>query len=128
MRPRLRLDFTAVLVNLLAASTWGFKIYKLSLDYLQIAASAYTFPDHVEGLAMLKLAGIYYLFGSHLSGWAANDNLYTTAQSLAGPWTPWKPFVPQGSNTLRLANQLYSAGRQGPNDVHGRSLEQRPAI
>jgi hypothetical protein len=44
--------------------------------------------------------GTYYLFGSHLTGWSTNDNEYTTATSLAGPWSPWKTFAPAGTKTF----------------------------
>ena len=29
----------------------------------------------------------------------ANDNVYTTATSLSGPWAAWQTFADSGSNT-----------------------------
>lgn len=29
----------------------------------------------------------------------ANDNVYTTAANLSGPWAAWKKFADSGSNT-----------------------------
>jgi hypothetical protein len=40
------------------------------------------------------------MFGSHLSGWKANDNVYSTASSMSGPWSPWKNFAPAESKTF----------------------------
>jgi hypothetical protein len=31
---------------------------------------------------------------------APNDNIYCTATSLAGPWSPWADFATAGSNTF----------------------------
>jgi hypothetical protein len=39
------------------------------------------------------------MFSSQLSGWNPNDNYYSTATSLAGPWSGWKKFADSGSNT-----------------------------
>jgi hypothetical protein len=40
------------------------------------------------------------MFASKLSGWDPNDNLYSTASSLTGPWSSWQLFAPQGSKTF----------------------------
>ncbi|KAH8432886.1 uncharacterized protein LDX57_010519 [Aspergillus melleus] len=40
------------------------------------------------------------MFGSQLTGWDANDNRYTTATSLSGPWSEWTNFAPEGSKTF----------------------------
>lgn len=39
------------------------------------------------------------MFGSHLTGWKTNDNVYSTATSLAGPWSEWQPFAELESHT-----------------------------
>lgn len=39
------------------------------------------------------------MFASQLSGWNPNDNYYSTATSLSGPWSAWKKFADSGSNT-----------------------------
>jgi hypothetical protein len=74
------------------------QIYRLSSDFLSIAALAKTVDQH-EAPAMLKIGGTYYLFGSHLTGWATNDNQYTTATSITGTWSSWRSFAPSGTNT-----------------------------
>ncbi|MEO8901109.1 MAG: family 43 glycosylhydrolase [Polyangiaceae bacterium] len=74
------------------------QIYQLSADYLTVASLVATVAQY-EAPALAKVGGTYFLFGSHLSGWATNDNQYTTATSLAGPWAAWKSFAPAGTNT-----------------------------
>ena len=39
------------------------------------------------------------MFASQLTGWDPNDNYYSTATSLSGPWSGWKKFADSGSNT-----------------------------
>ncbi|KAK8222744.1 glycosyl hydrolase family 43 protein [Phyllosticta capitalensis] len=80
----------------------GLRIEKLSSDYLSVENNTYLFSNSdlgIEAPAMIKLDGTYYLFGSRLTGWDPNDNYYTTATSLSGPWSDWAIFVDEGSNT-----------------------------
>ena len=74
------------------------QIYQLSDDYLTVSSLVATVPQY-ESPAVAKIGGTYFLFGSHLSGWATNDNQYSTASSMAGPWSAWKSFAPAGTNT-----------------------------
>lgn len=74
------------------------QIYQLSADYLTVASLVATVAQY-EAPALAKVGATYLLFGSHLSGWATNDNQYTTATSIAGPWATWKSFAPTGTNT-----------------------------
>lgn len=88
----------------------GLHIYELTADYLdvkRIVSTTLTPPsDHpagphgYESPALVAHEGLYYLFGSELTGWAANDNQYATASSLAGPWSPWRDVAPAGSATF----------------------------
>lgn len=78
----------------------GLRIDKLSADYLSVASAVTVLTPNHEAPAMFKLNGRYYLLGSHLTGWNTNDNEYTTATSLSGPWSGWSDFAPPGSNTL----------------------------
>jgi len=74
------------------------QIYQLSDDYLTVSSLVASVAQY-EAPALAKVGNTYFLFGSHLSGWATNDNQYTTATSLAGPWATWKSFAPAGTNT-----------------------------
>ena len=82
----------------------GLHVYRLTEDLLGVDALVATTlgerGDHgYESPALVRVDGTYYLFGSDLTGWAANDNRYATAPSLAGPWSPWRRFAPAGSAT-----------------------------
>jgi len=74
------------------------QIYRLSDDYLTVSSLVATVSQY-ESPAVTKIGGTYFLFGSHLTGWSTNDNQYTTASSMAGPWASWKSFAPSGTNT-----------------------------
>jgi hypothetical protein len=76
------------------------QIYQHSDDYLTVSSLVATVP-HYETPAVAKIGGAYFLFGSHLSGWATNDNQYSTAPSMAGPWSACKSFAPAGTNTCK---------------------------
>jgi hypothetical protein len=79
----------------------GLRVYRLSADYLSAPTPSIALltPNH-ESPAMVKVGGRYYLFGSSLTGWDTNDNQYTTATSLSGPWSAWANFAPAGSKTF----------------------------
>jgi len=74
------------------------QIYRLSSDFLSVSALVATVNQY-EAPTMAKIGGTYYLSGSHLTGWATNDNQYTTATSISGPWSSWRSFAPSGTNT-----------------------------
>ena len=74
------------------------QIYQLADDYLTVASLVATVPQY-ESPAVAKIGATYYLFGSHLTGWSTNDNQYSTATSMAGPWGTWRSFAPSGTNT-----------------------------
>jgi hypothetical protein len=83
----------------------GLHIYRLTDDYCGIAELVVTTMKNdgshgYESPALVRAAGRYYLFGSDLTGWACNDNMYATANELHGPWSSWRAFAPEGSNTF----------------------------
>ncbi|KAH7391705.1 glycosyl hydrolase [Pyrenochaeta sp. MPI-SDFR-AT-0127] len=77
----------------------GLRINLLSDDYLTIVSNVYTWPEKYESPAVIKKNGVYFMFSSQLTGWNPNDNYYSTATSLSGPWSAWKKFADSGSNT-----------------------------
>ena len=84
----------------------GLQIYRLRDDYLGVAEAVITLRQQnrpeigYESPALVRHDGRYYLFGSDLTGWHTNDNQYTTAPELTGPWEPWRHFAPAGSATF----------------------------
>ncbi|KAI5863627.1 carbohydrate-binding module family 35 protein [Durotheca rogersii] len=77
----------------------GLRILRLADDYLSVAADTHLWSDSIESPALVRLAGRYYVFGSKLTGWDPNDNVYSTATALAGPWSAWQTFAAAGSKT-----------------------------
>lgn len=75
-------------------------IDQLSWDYVSVIKSVAALTPDYEAPAMLKVAGCYYIFGSELTGWSANDNKYAMATNVAGPWSKWSLFCPEGSETF----------------------------
>jgi len=92
----------------------GLRIDRLSADYLSVAAAVAVLPSY-EAPAMVKADGRYYLLASHLTGWSTNDNDYSTATSIAGPWSAWRPVAPVGTNTFtsQTANIIPVTGSAG---------------
>jgi hypothetical protein len=77
----------------------GLRIDLLSDDYLTVKSSVYTWKEKYEAPAVIKKNGVYFMFASKLTGWNTNDNVYSTATKLSGPWSGWKIFADSGSNT-----------------------------
>lgn len=78
---------------------FGFRIAKLSDDYLGVEKEMCLIPMHMEGGALVHYQGLYYAIGSALTGWNPNPNKYATAKSLAGPWSEFKDIAPPEKNT-----------------------------
>jgi hypothetical protein len=78
---------------------YGFRIAKLSDDYMTVEKEVCLIPEHLEGGALVHYDGLYYVIGSHLTGWKPNPNVYATAKSLAGPWSEFKDIAPPDKNT-----------------------------
>ncbi len=94
------------------------QIYRLSSDFLSVSTLVATVNQY-EAPAMAKIGGTYYLFGSHLTGWATNDNQYTTATSISGPWSSWRSFAPSGTNTCnsQTTSILPVSGSSGTSSI-----------
>ncbi|CRK18681.1 hypothetical protein BN1708_012442 [Verticillium longisporum] len=80
---------------------FGTRIIALTEDYLNVTEVTFEWAYFAESPAVLKKNGHYFIFGSHLTGWNPNDNVYSFATSLSGPWSEWTEFAPVGSNTYR---------------------------
>ena len=82
----------------------GTHIYRLADDYLTIVEDVACerdtdYPYGLESPTIIKKDGLYYWFGSQLTSWDTNDNKYSTATDLHGPWSEWKLFAPEGAKT-----------------------------
>jgi hypothetical protein len=78
---------------------FGFRIARLSADYLEVEKEVCLIPAHLEGGGLVHLGGLYYAIGSALTGWSPNPNKYATAASLGGPWSEFKDIAPPETRT-----------------------------
>ena len=78
---------------------YGFRIARLSADYMDVEKEMCLIKEHMEGGAIVHYNGLYYSIGSALTGWKANPNKYATAPSLEGPWSPFQDIAPPQTNT-----------------------------
>lgn len=69
-------------------------IFQLSSDYLSVASFKTWYADngYREAPAIVKQGGKYFLITSQASGWYPNQGGYSTATSMAGPWTAVQPL------------------------------------
>lgn len=75
-------------------------IWRLSEDFHSIDSCMMNgLPGTGESPTIFKYDGIYFWLSSHTTSWERNDNMYFTATSLSGPWTPQGEFCPKGSLT-----------------------------
>ncbi len=92
-------------------------IFRLNDTYTGVEELVYAAGGNFngEGLSMVKKDGTYFFFKSWHNGWAPNDNTYSTATSLAGPWTYRGSFVPAGTGTFfaQNYNSMVVNGTQG---------------
>ncbi|KAL2824375.1 glycosyl hydrolase [Aspergillus cavernicola] len=80
---------------------YGTRVIKLTDDYLNVSEVTFGWEYFAESPALVKHQDRYFIFGSHLTGWDPNDNVYSHAESLEGPWSEWTEFAPVGSLTYR---------------------------
>ncbi|MEV6008860.1 RICIN domain-containing protein [Streptomyces sp. NPDC051976] len=97
----------------------GLRIDRLSDDYLSVTSAVALLPG-AEAPAMVKTGGRYYLLGSQMTGWATNDNMYSTATSLSGPWSAFRDFAAPGTNTYnsQTANIITVQGASGTTYIY----------
>ena len=78
---------------------FGFRIARLSEDYLNVEKEVCLIKEHLEGGAVVHYNGLYYVIGSALTGWDPNPNKYATANHLEGPWSEFKDIAPPQTKT-----------------------------
>ncbi|GAA1972236.1 ThuA domain-containing protein [Microbacterium pumilum] len=83
----------------------GLQIYRLADDYLSAESLVATLHQQdrpelgYESPTLVKHDARYFLFGSDLTYWDMNDNKYSVAPELSGPWSPWRDIAPAGAKT-----------------------------
>jgi hypothetical protein len=94
---------------------FGFRIARLSEDYMSLDKEMCLIREHMEGGAIVHYNGLYYAIGSALTGWRANPNKYATSPSLEGPWSDFKDIAPPEKNTYggQSTMLLKVAGKKG---------------
>jgi hypothetical protein len=83
----------------------GIIVYLMNPDYLSPASIVdpmSTWGDY-EAATMFKANGYYFLIMSHETGWTANDNQFSYATSIGGPWSV--PADVATPNTLTYNSQ-----------------------
>jgi len=78
---------------------FGFRIARLSEDFLNVENEVCLIKEHLEGGAVVHYQGLYYAIGSALTGWDPNPNKYATAPRLEGPWSEFKDIAPPQTKT-----------------------------
>ncbi|KAI1332753.1 galactan 1,3-beta-galactosidase [Xylariaceae sp. FL0255] len=92
----------------------GLRIDALNSDYTNVTKATYLYSEDYEAPAMIKIGSTYYMFASHESGWDPNDNIYSTATNIAGPWSAWNTFATAGSDTYdSQTNFILPLGNSG---------------
>lgn len=77
-------------------------VYQLSKDYKTALSKPLARPlaiDSLESPVMFQCGGIYYYVASRMHWWHHGDNLYATANSVQGPWSPHGAICPNGTMT-----------------------------
>jgi hypothetical protein len=79
-------------------------VYTLASDcHSWVSAKQYTAVNGtsggIEAPTVFKSGSTYYWLGSSKTGWRANDNFYSTAPAMTGPWTYRGYVAPQGDLT-----------------------------
>lgn len=84
----------------------GFRIARLSDDYMDVEKNMSLIKARIEGGAIVNYKGLYYCLGSGLTGWKPNPNKYATATSLEGPWTEFKDIAPVEKKTYGAQSSM----------------------
>ncbi len=74
----------------------------------------------IEAPTVFKAGATYYWIGSDKTGWRANDDFYSTAPAMAGPWTYQGYLAPVGKLTWMTQSTwvIQVAGSQGTTYVY----------
>lgn len=109
-----------------ANENFDLHVYRLTADYTNVATLVRAWPgDHREAPALFKRNGVYFMLTSGATGWNPNQQKYSTATSITGPWSAWQNVgdaTAFGSQTTfvlpvqgtQTTSYLYLGDRWGP--------------
>jgi fibronectin type 3 domain-containing protein len=92
-------------------------IYELSDDYLTVTGVVTKVYEgkHREAPSLIKKDGYYYLFTSEAAGWYPSKGMYSSATSLAGPWSELRRI---GNNSTFSAQSGGVVGLNGTEETN----------
>jgi hypothetical protein len=100
-------------------------VYTLSTDcHSWVSSKSYSAVNGttggIEAPTVFKAGSTYYWIGSDKTGWRANDDFYSTAPAMSGPWTYQGYLAPQGKLTWMTQSTwvIPVAGSQGTTYVY----------
>jgi hypothetical protein len=100
-------------------------VYTLSADcHSWVSSKQYSAVNGksggIEAPTVFKAGKTYYWIGSDKTGWRANDDFYSTAPAMSGPWTYQGYLAPQGKLTWMTQSTwvIQVAGSQGTTYVY----------
>jgi hypothetical protein len=100
-------------------------VYTLSADcHGWVSAKQYSAVNGttggIEAPTVFRAGNTYYWIGSDKTGWRANDDFYSTAPAMTGPWTYKGYLAPQGKLTWMTQSTWVEevAGSQGTTYVY----------
>ena len=109
-----------------ANENYDLNVYRLTADFTGVSSLVRSWPGgHREAPALFKRNGVYFMLTSAATGWSPNQQKYSSATALTGPWSGWQNVgdgtgfgsqttyvLPvQGSQTT---SYLYLGDRWGP--------------
>jgi len=82
-----------------------FFVLQLTPDYLHYDTMLCTIHGNHEAPYLTKMNGKYWIFASGVAGWGSTRTYYSTASSLAGPWSAYKEVATEPSTKNSFNSQ-----------------------
>ena len=101
------------------------KVFKLTPDFRNVAELLYEFPLETnrkarrEGPALAKIDGKYVMLTSGTQSWKPNQQKYSIASSMAGPWSEWKNIGPKSGFKSQTAYVIPVHGSEQTTYIYG---------
>ncbi|MGF1758255.1 family 43 glycosylhydrolase [Photobacterium sagamiensis] len=101
------------------------KIFKLTPDFRDLEKLVYEFPvetnrkENREGPGVFKMGDKYVMFSSGTMGWKPNQQRYSMAPSMEGPWSEWKDIGDNTAFDSQTAFIIPVPGEKGTSFIYG---------